>query len=182
MSRTLTCCGSSPAAYKNLPKSTEQILHNEKYAAGEAPQKVTLRDISASLGRGWKMADNDVQGEWGYYLLLDQILQSPDVSKKASAGWGGDRYALFTGPNPADVLVAQKAVWDTEQDAREFFDAYVARTTKRYGVEPAPRAAPRRVFWKTSEGGALVELSGSTVLVLEGVPEGADAHALAAAL
>ncbi|HYY98592.1 MAG TPA: hypothetical protein VE642_08375 [Pyrinomonadaceae bacterium] len=170
------------AAYKNLPKSTEQILHNDKYAAGEAPQKVTLLDISASLGRGWKMADNDVQGEWGYYLLLDQILQSPDVSKKASAGWGGDRYALFTGPNPADVLVAQKAVWDTEQDAREFFDAYVARTTKRYGVEPATQAGPGRVFWKTPEGGALVELSGSTVLVLEGVPAGADARALAAAL
>ncbi len=170
------------AAYKNLPKSTEQILHNDKYAAGEAPQKVTLRDISASLGRGWKMADNDVQGEWGYYLLLDQILQTPDVSRKASAGWGGDRYALFTGPSPSDVLVAQKAVWDTEQDAREFFDAYVARTTKRYGVEPAAQAAPGRVFWKTPGGGALVELSGATVLVLEGVPEGADAHALAAAL
>ena len=170
------------AAYKNLPKSTEQILHNDKYAADEAPQKVSLRDISSSLGRGWKMADNDVEGEWGYYLILDQILQSPDVSKKAAAGWGGDRYALFTGPKPSDVLVAQKAVWDTEQDAREFFDAYVARTTKRYGVEPSTPAGQGRAAWKTSEGGALVELSGTTVLVLEGVPDGADAHALAAAL
>jgi hypothetical protein len=167
------------AAYKNLPKSTEQILHNDKYAAGEEPVKVSLRDISSSLGRGWKMADNDVEGEWGYYLLLDQILQSPDVSKKASAGWGGDRYALFTGPKPTDVLVVQKTVWDTEQDAREFFDAYVARTTKRYGVEPsAPREAGS-VFWKTSEGGALVEISGTAVVVLEGLPRGADAHVLA---
>ena len=127
------------------------------------------------------MADNDVEGEWGYYLILDQILASPDVSKKASAGWGGDRYALFTGPKPSDVLVAQKTVWDTEQDAREFFDAYVARTSKRYGMQPTSSDGGR-TFWKTSEGGALVEISGTTVLILEGVPEGADARVLAAAL
>jgi hypothetical protein len=170
------------AAYKNLPKSTEQILHNDKYESGELPVKVSLRDISSSLGRGWKMSDNDVEGEWGYYLLLDQILATPDVSKKASAGWGGDRYALFTGPKPTDVLVVQKAVWDTEQDAREFFDAYVARTTKRYGVEPSTPGDGERVFWKTDEGGAHVEISKTTVVILEGLPDGADADVLAAAL
>lgn len=170
------------AAYKNLPKSTEQILHNDKYAAGELPQQVTVRDISPKLGRGWKMTDNDVEGEWGYYLILDQILASPDVSKKASAGWGGDRYALFTGPKPTDVLVVQKTVWDSEQDAREFFDAYVSRTSKRYGVEPSASTDGGRSLWKTSEGGALVTISGASVLILEGVPDGADADALAAAL
>lgn len=170
------------AAYKNLPKSTEQILHNDKYAANELPVKVNVRDISAALGRGWKMADNDVEGEWGYYLILDQILASPDVSKKASAGWGGDRYALFTGPKPTDVLVVQKTVWDSEQDAREFFDAYVTRTSKRYGVEPATPPDAELATWKTSEGGALLKISGTTVLILEGVPDGADANALAAAL
>lgn len=170
------------AAYKNLPKSTEQILHNDKYAANELPVKVNVRDISATLGRGWKMADNDVEGEWGYYLILDQILASPDVSKKASAGWGGDRYALFTGPKSSDVLVVQKTVWDSEQDAREFFDAYVTRTSKRYGVEPATPPDAERALWKTSEGGALLKISGTTVLILEGIPDGADANALAAAL
>lgn len=170
------------AAYKNLPKSTEQILHNDKYAANELPVKVNVRDISATLGRGWKMADNDVEGEWGYYLILDQILASPDVSKKASAGWGGDRYALFLGPKPTDVLVVQKTIWDSEQDAREFFDAYVTRTSKRYSVEPSTPPDAERASWKTSEGGALVKISGTTVLILEGVPDGADANALAAAL
>jgi hypothetical protein len=170
------------ATYANLPKSTEQILHNDKYVANEAPQKVSLRDISTSLGRGWKMAENDVEGEWGYYLILDQILESPDVSKKASAGWGGDRYALFTGPKSTDVLVVQKTVWDTERDAREFFDAYVARTTKRYGVQPSAETDAERASWKTSEGGVLVKISGTTVLILEGVPNGANANALASAL
>ena len=167
------------AAYKTLPQSTEQVLHAAKYEAAEAPQKVALRDVSATLGKGWKMADHDVEGEWGLYLLLDEFLQTADASKKAAEGWGGDRYALFLGPNRAsDVLVAHKTVWDTEPDAREFFDAYVRRTTKRYGVEPSEVSESGRQLWKTKEGGVIIELLGSAVVVLEGVPEGVDAKAL----
>ena len=170
------------AAYKNLPKSSEQILHSEKYGAGEAPQRVSVRDLSPSLGRGWRMADNDVWGEWGCYLLLDEFLQSVDVSRRAAAGWGGDRYALFVGPRKTDVLVALKTVWDTEEDAREFYDAYVRRTTKRYGAEPSEVAPADRQVWRTQEGAAVVERKGGAVVVLEGVPDGVDAKALAKSL
>ncbi|HEV3470585.1 MAG TPA: hypothetical protein VG148_14780 [Pyrinomonadaceae bacterium] len=166
------------AAYKKLPQSTEQILHPEKYFAGEAPQRVQLRDVSAALGRGWRMADNDVNGEWSYYLILDEFLQAKADSQRAAAGWGGDRYALFTGPRAGDTVVALKTVWDTEADAREFFEAYARRTTKRYGVEPAaPEAAGRRA-WATPEGDVLLQLAGRTVVVVEGVPEGVRAAAL----
>lgn len=170
------------AAYKNLPKSSEQVLHYEKYTANEAPQKVTVRDLSATLGRGWRMADHDVQGEWGCYIILDEFLQAVDVSKRAAAGWGGDRYALFLGPRKTDVVVVLKTVWDTEPDAREFFDAYVRRTTKRYGVEPAEVAPADRQVWKTQEGAVVVERQGSAVVVVEGVPDGVDAKALAKSL
>ena len=167
------------AAYKTLPQSTEQVLHAEKYQAGEAPKKVALRDVSASLGKGWRMADHDVEGEWGFYLLLDEFLQSSDASKRAAEGWGGDRYALFLGPNRAsDVVVAHKTVWDTEPDALEFFDAYVKRTTKRYGVEPSEVAESGRQLWKTKEGGVIIERTGSSVVILEGVPETLDAKTL----
>ncbi len=170
------------AAYKSLPKSTEQILHAEKYRAGEAPLKVRLRDLSKSLGRGWRMADHDVQGEWGFYILLDEFLKAPDDSRKAAEGWGGDRYALFTGPRASDVVVALKTVWDTEGDASEFFDAYARRTTRRYGVEPAEAPGETRRVWRTNEGAVVVERLGSTVVIVEGVPEGRDARALAESL
>nr|MDQ3805726.1 hypothetical protein [Acidobacteriota bacterium] len=165
------------AAYQKLPQSTEQILHPEKYFAGEAPQKVLLKDISAALGKGWRMADQDVNGEWSYYLILDEFLQAKGDSQKAAAGWGGDRYALFTGPRPGDTVVALKTVWDTEADAREFFDAYARRTTKRYGVEPAAEAEGRRT-WATPEGGVSVELVGRSVVIIEGVPAGVPAESL----
>ena len=80
---------------------------------------------------GWHRIESDVNGEWTYYLILDQFLKSQAESKRAAAGWAGDRFALYEGPN-GQVFLAQLAAWDTESDAREFFDAYVKRTELRY--------------------------------------------------
>ena len=167
------------ASYKKLPQSTEQILHPEKYFAGEAPLRVSVRDISASLGRGWRLADHDVSGEWGYYLILDEFLKAREASQPAAAGWGGDRYALFTGPHPGDVVLAQKSLWDTERDAREFFDAYARRSTIRYQTPPVAEEFAGRLSWRTGEGGVHLALVGRTVLILEGVPDGMRMELLA---
>src|SRR6185369_6651018 len=72
---------------------------------------------------GWHRIESDVNGEWTYYLILDQFLSAPAESKRAAAGWGGDRYGLYEGPN-GQIFLSQLTVWDTENDAREFFDAY----------------------------------------------------------
>ena len=61
-------------AYANLPQSTEQIIHPEKYFAHEAPAPVVMRDLSPALGKDWKQIDADVNGEWGYYQVLAEYL------------------------------------------------------------------------------------------------------------
>ncbi|HEX5706567.1 MAG TPA: hypothetical protein VFX96_04695 [Pyrinomonadaceae bacterium] len=159
-------------SFTELPKSTEQIIHPEKYFAGESPVAVVApADVTSKLGKGWKRADHDVNGEWGYYLILDQYLNAKDESRRAAAGWGGDRYVLYTGPTGADVMVAHTSVWDTEQDAVEFYDAYLKRTALRY--PDAKKWMPanwRGAAWTTSEGSVLVERRGARVLVAEGVP------------
>ena len=61
-------------AFTKLPQSTEQILHPEKYFSYEAPVKLGLPNLTRALGPGWKRIDSDVNGEWGYYLVLDEYL------------------------------------------------------------------------------------------------------------
>jgi hypothetical protein len=166
-------------AYTQLPKSTEQILHPEKYFKAELPVEVAmLPDVSSSLGKGWKAADHDVNGEWGYYLILDQYLNSKDESRRAAAGWGGDRYVLYTGPASGDVMVAHSSVWDTEADAVEFYDAYVKRTLLRY--PSARKWTPAEGFagaaWTTPEGNVVMERRGARILVAEGVPDTGAAY------
>src|SRR6185503_4659647 len=79
-------------AFSKLPQSTEQILHAEKYFAYEAPQKLMLPDFKAVLGPNWKRIDSDVNGEWGFYLILDEFVNDAAESQRAAAGWGGDRF------------------------------------------------------------------------------------------
>lgn len=170
------------AAYKELPQSTEQILHVEKYLAREAPVKVELTDLSSSLGAGWRRIDSDVNGEWGYYLVLDQFLKDDKLSRRAAAGWAGDRYALYEHAKTRETALAHVSVWDTEQDAQEFYEAYVARTQRRHapsvGAEARQLPAPAGLAWRSFDGLVSVERQGARVVVFEGLPAKADAAEL----
>ena len=157
-------------AFKKLPQSSEQILHAEKYFSYEAPQKVNLPDFKSALGPAWKRLDYDVNGEWGCYLILEEFLNDTSESKRASAGWGGDRFALYETGKPDEFFVAQLTAWDTPADAREFFDAYVKRTAKRYPDTKELEATGNRMEWQTPTGGVALELRGSRVAIVEGVP------------
>lgn len=201
-------------AYSQLPKSTEQIMHAEKYFSREAPATVRLPNfanllnarqtanrqqtatngqlrrtnnprsaIRAPQSRGWRQIETDVNGEWGYYLALDEFLKSSTESKRAAAGWGGDKYALYEHSVTGELFLVQVALWDTVQDAEEFFDAYVKRTALRYPeVTQTPNdkntdtETTRR--WQTREGGILIELRGARVVILEGVPGNVSANVL----
>ncbi len=177
-------------AYKELPQSTEQILHAEKYFAREAPIKLNLADITGALGHGWKRIDTDVNGEWSYYLILDEYLKSPLESRKAAAGWGGDRYSIYEEPKSGKACLVHLSAWDTAQDAGEFFDAYVKRTERRYKgatrVAGPFTTAPSKWYggqtWRTSEGLVFVIRNNEWVIVVEGLPEGADLKKVSAAL
>ena len=180
-----------------MPLSSEQILHPEKYFDYETPVKVALPELRTMLGTGWKRIDYDVNGEWSLYLILDQFLNASAESRRAAAGWAGDRYALYEGSKPGDVFFAQLTAWDTQNDAREFFDAYAKRTWRRYPNAKATEITSgddikavnataqipvrERHDWQTNEGRVVVELQGSRVLIMEGIPGNADTKALSKA-
>ncbi|MEN3329325.1 MAG: hypothetical protein V7638_4132 [Acidobacteriota bacterium] len=165
-------------AFTKLPQSTEQILHAEKYFSYEAPQKLALPDLKGVLGPTWKRIDDDVNGEWGTYQVLDEFLNDATVSKRASAGWGGDRFSLYETGKPNEFFVAQLTAWDTPLDAREFFDAYAKRTAKRYADAQEVKSTGDRIEWQTSNGGVALELRDSRVVIVEGFPSSTDANTL----
>ncbi len=109
-------------AYGDLPASTEQILHPDKYLAGEKPIDVALPDgLAGRLGPGWSKAAEDTLGE----LQLRVWLQAPGstVDPKVSASdWGGDRVGLYRGPDGAWAIVLATA-WDTAEASDRFAGA-----------------------------------------------------------
>ena len=111
-------------AFARPPASTEQILHPEKYAAGEAPVAVSLpADLATRLGAGWKVALEDSFGEFqlGVWLKGNTAIDAATATA-AAAGWGGDRIALVQGPGGAWGVVLRTA-WDTPADAAQFESA-----------------------------------------------------------
>ena len=106
-------------ALETPPASTEQILHLDKYAAGEMPISIEMPDLGGVLGSEWEHVRTDVLGELFILAWLETDF-SQQAASIAATGWGGDAYSLFEGPNGQGLLVLATA-WDTEQDAEEFF-------------------------------------------------------------
>ena len=109
------------AAFAHPPASSEQVLHPEKYAAGEQPVAVALpKNLAAQLGTGWTSALEDSFGEFqmDIWLRADGRTNTA-AANAAAAGWGGDRIAVLNGPNGTWAVVL-KTAWDTPADAQEF--------------------------------------------------------------
>ena len=149
------------AVWDKPPRSSEQILHPEKYwdaSKRDDPVRVTIADAGAVLGKKWMRAGSGILGELTIGGLVGVDAPGPgDLSAPASAwtnaaatGWGGDRYELWTRGKSAVALLATE--WDTEGDAMEF--------------ERALRH-DRPDFW--------IKRSGTRVVVVAGAPA-AEVH------
>lgn len=157
-------------AFTDLPQSTEQVLHIEKYLANELPIKVTLPDIAKQLGDGWRRIDADINGEFGYTLILAEFIGKKDA-RQAAAGWGGDQSVLYENSKTGQLMLTHLSHWDTEKDATEFFRAYMQRTMKRYPTtKPRATKSETERSFPTPDGEVFVQLRGQSVLVLEGLP------------
>lgn len=80
-------------AWERVPISTEQILHADKWEAGETPL-VVAAPTGAALGEGFVREDEDTMGELGFALALSEWMAGSDA-RIAASGWGGDRSAVF---------------------------------------------------------------------------------------
>jgi len=156
-------------AFTDLPQSTEHILHFDKYAAHEMPIKVALPDISKQLGKGWKRLDADINGEFGYTLILAEYIGKKDA-RAAAAGWGGDQSVLYENA-AGHLLLTHLSAWDTVNDAAEFFRAYADRTLKRYpNAKNGESKSVNERSITTPDGEVFIQMRGQSVLVIEGLP------------
>ena len=61
-------------AFKSPPSSTEQVLHPEKYLAGDEPHSVALPYLASALGSPWELQDEGVLGELLTRIYLGTFL------------------------------------------------------------------------------------------------------------
>ncbi len=133
--------------YTEMPQSTEQILHPEKYAAHESPVAVTLpADLATRLGTGWTIPLMDTFGELQTGIWLREGGVDTAAATDAAAGWGGDRLAVLNGPDGA-WGVAWKTAWDTTADAAAFETAATKALGKAGGIGQVLPGEGGKVRW-----------------------------------
>jgi hypothetical protein len=111
------------AAYHDLPASTEQVLHPEKYISGEAPVEVAGLDLATALGAGWTNATDTTLGEAWISIWLEGIGVTQSAADVAADGWGGDHLTVATGA-AGDWALGWRIAWDAPIEATEFETAY----------------------------------------------------------
>lgn len=116
------------AAYANPPTTSEQILHPEKYLAGEGAQEVELEDSSAALGEGWTLDWDTVLGEFYLREHLDTHLSSSHAAGAAD-GWGGDRFHVYYNAATGETAWALRTAWDSNNEYEEFTEFYAIFAT-----------------------------------------------------
>lgn len=115
------------ALFTEPPESTEQVLHPKErlLARRDHPRRITLPAFE-----GYTVVWSDVLGEleWSIYF---QLWKHAGDGHEAE-NWGGDRYTILRDPDGKLIAVIATA-WDTEYDAKVFYDAYVSSLATRYG-------------------------------------------------
>ena len=148
------------AAFSDPPVSTEQILHPEKYLAGEMPVAIELPDFTTELDGEWSTFDVNTFGEYQIRVILEESSMSDQQALVASEGWGGDTY-LVAGTDSEDAIL-WKSVWDTEEDASEFVRALALREAERWDASPTYRTNTHLAF-ETDDAMVEIILDGDTV-------------------
>jgi hypothetical protein len=168
-------------AYADPPRSTEQVLHPERYLGErDEPTRIVVPELGAVLGEDWRMLLEDTLGEFVVGLYLDLLLPE-EVAWRAADGWDGDTFAVWEHAGGNQVLV-WRTIWDSTAEAVEFEHALSALIPQRYlpawPVDP-PRGLTGR-WWETDAGAVCVSRVARYVITVRAPDVSALANVMAA--
>lgn len=120
------------AVWQDPPTTSEQIIHPEKYEAGETAIPVAIADPLGTFGDEWRLLEYNENGELGTRIFLQNGGASERQATVASEGWGGDATYIITNDN--ETAMVWTSAWDTEDDAVEYFDTLTETEVERLGA------------------------------------------------
>jgi len=133
------------AAFRDLPLSTEQILHPERYLQRDVPQLLQPDVPARALGPGWSAVCDDGLGERLLRALFEEV---PGVDAiDAAAGWDGDRIRTLR-HHDGRIASLHVSVWDSAQDAHQAARAFEARPGEQTVLHKRDRVAVVRGLGK----------------------------------
>ena len=173
------------AAFTSPPVTTEQVIHPEKFLAGEGPVAVNVPGDGV-FGPDWQPVHADSFGEFFLRTWLEAA-GAGAASSPAAAGWGGDAFRLYASKDGSYAL-AGVIVWDGGRaDATEFSNAMSDALGKQQAFQKVLLAAGGPVSLWSGPGGVLAlalaeapSLSGTATVIVAAPDSNAAVKALGA--
>jgi hypothetical protein len=124
-------------AYLELPSSTEQILHPEKYLSREDPIQVDLQPLDSFLDDEWRHITTGTLGELMTEMILgynsNYLVQiDPIKASAAAAGWGGNSYQVYHQSKTNQSILVANWEWDNIDERNEFWEAMTDYLNRRF--------------------------------------------------
>ncbi len=164
---------SSAQLLAELPTSTSQVLHKERWGA----KGNTAELVRFTAAPGATIRYENSFGEFETRLALAELLGDVSRGSAAARGHDGDRYAVLSVAGGEGL--AWVSVWDTPLDAEEFAEAIGDALAKRYQATVVSisgrreiTASGRRVTIRTDKVGA------RDVTIVEDLPSAARSPAV----
>lgn len=159
-------------AFKDLPQSTEQIIHPEKYLEErDDPVAIVLPEFDSVAGKEWELLEDNVLGELNVKLLFTQFLGSWRAAAP-SRGWGGDRFKVYREKGGEETILIWGTAWDTEKDREEFVTRYLQGVRKKHQGKEFQMAEQPESAMLLSDGAVIwLGWKGKEALLLE-APDG----------
>jgi hypothetical protein len=113
------------SAFVTPPTTSEQILHPDRFLAGEQPRTVTRPDPDG------RVVDRGVLGEMGLRLVLGSAVDGATALRQAT-GWAADRYVAWA--DGERTCVRWHVVMDTPADTTDVAAGLRAWAAKNPGA------------------------------------------------
>lgn len=155
--------------FSMIPKSTEQVLHFEKYVSNDQPSTAKLESPDGILGSDWNLLSGEILGELEWRIMLSENGQKEDF-KKTAEGWDGTTVYLYENGKDKNLSMILISTWDTQKDADEVLKAFRLILNRKY---PMAKQITGEFDYGINDKGFIscIVAKGTDIMIYERIPE-----------
>jgi hypothetical protein len=159
--------------FERPPASTQQILHPEKYFAGENPSNPPVPAVP-DQGEYRTLAEGSI-GEFDHTILLQQYA-GQQAADSVAIRWKGGSYRLLEHKKDGRTVLAYSSDWVDRAAAREYFGLYRKLLRGKWKTMEVSMEEGERLAGRGDDGYFDLRLTGDRVTCLQGLASPGEAR------
>jgi transcriptional regulator of met regulon len=147
------------------PRSTQQILHPQKYIDDEKPIDVDPPSLDK---KEFRVINDGSVGEFDHSMLLRQFVPEKE-GRTAASHWRGGAFRLYEHKHEKYPVLSYVSAWSSPEAAREVFTLYQRVMKGKWKVMNVTERTADHVYGTGDSGKFQLKIAGNRVTSLEGL-------------